>query len=188
MILAVDPGLHGCGVSLWDRSELYAAAYVPGAAGKESAEVVVGTALDARDWAVARLSGDRVTQVVVEWPRIYPGEREKDPMNLLPLVGVGMAVCASFPSARFTRYFPAEWKGQLPKPVKVTDVYVVAERVTLRLSVPERARVVLPSALGLAHNVWDAIGIGLHHVGRGLLTHRRRVYPGAAGGPPIGSF
>jgi len=57
-------------------------------------------------------------------------------------------------------YLPAQWKGQAPKTV-------ITERTKRALASAELSRVVLPSAASLAHNVWDAVGLGLYHLKKG---------------------
>jgi hypothetical protein len=56
-------------------------------------------------------------------------------------------------------YEPSAWKGSVPKDVMI-------ERIKRRLSPEEHARVDLPRAKSLHHNIWDAVGIGLYHLKR----------------------
>ncbi|NOJ83830.1 hypothetical protein [Myxococcus xanthus] len=63
--------------------------------------------------------------------------------------------------------YPRDWKGSL-------DADAFIERIKQRIDAAEHLRVELPSYSSLHHNVWDAIGIGLHALGR-LAPHR--VFP-----------
>lgn len=96
------------------------------------------------DWALA-----------IEKPQVYVQSKLKgDPNDLIDL-----AIAVGKISTRFSEvvmYRPAQWKGQVPKDI-------MTERIKLKLSNRELDLVDLP-AKSLQHNVWDAIGIGLHHL------------------------
>lgn len=167
VVLAIDPGLRGTGVALLEDGEVVAAGYArpPVVVG-----VVTGRAHQAAvaaravaEWAAGR----GVTEVVVEWPQTYArairgGTSKADPNDLLGLAGVGAAIAALYAGLATTSYLPAEWKGQVPKEV-------MHRRVESRLRLSElayvRAAVEAANARGKV-DVWDAVGIGLHHVGR----------------------
>lgn len=99
-----------------------------------------------------------VQDIVVELPRVYPRERAKaDPNDLVTLAfraGTKVGIWKA-PDTRIHIVRPADWKGQTPKAV-------MNKRVLARLEVDEVV------ALGAEndHNVLDAIGIGLFHLGR----------------------
>lgn len=66
------------------------------------------------------------------------------------------------------RLKPEEWKGQVPKPKKASEPYIIEARVRGILS-PAEWKIVeaaFPSARGKRHNVVDAVGIGLFALGR----------------------
>lgn len=174
IVLALDPGTRGCGVSLFDRidhGDLIAAAYVANSMkrGNGPAECLT-MAREVERWVrshVARADVDMVT----EWPRIYTTQKQakdgkwRDPNDLLALTGVACALAALVsPVTAVTRYFPDEWKGQTSKGVMNT-------RSLERLTEAERSRIV--DAGELSHNIYDALGIGLKRVGR---LEKRRVY------------
>lgn len=150
--LAVDPGIRGCGVSFFLDESLHFAVYVK------------NTYVSGNGPAEARAVAQAVAQwpadvLVLEYPRIYPGPRQRgDPNDLLPLAGVVCALAALYPRAQIVRYFPRDWKGTV-------DPDVMIRRVQGRLTPEETARVVLPCQ-SLQHNTWDAVGIGLKAVGR----------------------
>lgn len=175
-MLSVDPGLRGCGAALFRFDEppgLVAAAYVPGHDEPESAETVVRTALAVERWVREQHARGRIAfrpcEVAVEWPVAYARERKANTKDLPALVGVSMAVCALFPEGSWTRYYPDEWKGgSYPRDG-------IEPRVRSRLTAEERARCDL-SGVKKANvaDVWAAVGVGLHHLGR---FERRRAYP-----------
>lgn len=112
-------------------------------------------------------------ELVVERPQVYTagkqhkGGRWTDPNDLPPLFGVDVGLAVHFSPLRMRSYFPHEWKGTMTKEA-------MGARVLTRLSPGERGNVA--SRMLADHNVLDAIGIGLHHLGR---LERARVYPGA---------
>lgn len=164
-IVAVDPGLNACGVAIFSenarleiaelvRNERDASADLP--TRWEGAALAVGA-------FIARASRqyphtDRT--IVVEMPKVYPAAQQKGDQNdLMNLVGVVASIVNLGMSERRRLLYPRDWKGTI-------DADVMIRRVAARLTTTEAARVVLHSAKGLQHNVWDAVGIGLHVVGR----------------------
>lgn len=183
---ALDPGVRGCGVALYDWGELVACGYVPNPAEWEGdaqlgALVEMGVAVDVwveEHWPEAtRTELSDPWSVVFEWPQVYTaGKLRGDPNDLLPLAGIGMWLWGRRGlDPGHARYRPAEWKGQLPTGGKRGAADVVEARVRGRLGA-EELRVLeaglLNVARSLRHNVVDAVGIGLHHLGR---FERRRV-------------
>lgn len=165
-LLAVDPGIRACGVSLFDGDELIACALVPNTApeGASAPSRCAEMAIAVRSWCAC------VDRVVVEWPQVYRAGRAKagaDPNDLLLLAGVAGALASEYGYAVVESVLPREWKGTVAKEVML-------ERILDRLSPSE---LVLVDGLGLAkskrHNVVDAVGIGLWVSGR--LAPRRVV-------------
>lgn len=165
-ILVNDPGIRGCGAARFELGRLVRAAYVrnPSKRGngiEECREMAQ---------ALARWGAPDVDTVVSERQRIYTLAKQskngawRDPNDLLPLTGVSVALAALLPEAKAIGYFPDEWGGQVDKEVKNA-------RALERLTPAERATI--EDAGALTHNILDAIGIGLHHLGR---FARRRVY------------
>lgn len=159
MLLAVDPGLRGCGVALFDTAgRLVRCAYLRGSKDAKDAEAWAEMAQEVYDWGAAD-----ALRVVSEFPKVYAAGKSKgDPEDLLQLAGVVGALTALFRGevTEFQVLRPYEWKRQVPKDI-------MAGRIADRLSMEETsvARHGMPSK-SFAHNVWDAIGIGLHAVGR----------------------
>lgn len=112
-------------------------------------------------WSVALPECD----LAVELPQIYARSKSKgDPNDLIAVAGVVGALDALAPH-HTTVYLPSEWKGQVPKSVMTT-------RTTSKLEKTELERIITPRRASLMHNVWDAIGIGIHH----LKVHGQRQW------------
>jgi hypothetical protein len=158
MLISVDPGLRACGVAAWNaatKSLVHAGFVINQGTGWVSM-------VDAVRFAVGLISPAAVAtanvQLAIEIPQVYGRALWKgDPNDLIDLAGLVGAFVHCFPEGRV--YRPAEWKKQVTK--EVTE-----HRAKKRLTEEELSRVVLPSAKGLRHNVWDAVGIGLHHLER----------------------
>ena len=166
-LLAVDPGIRGCGVAMFRKEcglgVLEKAAYLfneypKGNGPREAARLAE---------LVSTWAGFSVEVLALEYPRVYPSRNQKGDQNdLLPLAGIVCAVAAFFPRAQVLRYFPRDWKG-------TADPDVMIERIISKVTPEERTRVV-PCPEHLMHNVWDAVGIGLFAVDRLTTTTVRR--------------
>lgn len=146
LLLSVDPGVKACGMAVWQDGQLLSASMesdlccFPGFVTLHSLCYKV-------DW------------LAIEKPQVYRQSRLKgDPNDL-----IDVAIVVGQVMARVDRpadlYRPRDWKGTV-------DKNVMCRRIESRLDVNERASVWLPKAKSLQHNVWDAIGIGLHHLKR----------------------
>lgn len=170
MILAVDPGLRTCGCALFypDSGRLHAATLVQGPKDLDGPEQWRAMAAAVRGWHVG--GGAPVSTVVVERMPAQGRDIPSRTLLLHELTAVGAWVMALHPHAALRAVFPHEWEGNLRRP-KDVDQDPVVHRVKSRLSAKELARVELP-ARSLQHNVYDAVGIGLFHLGR---LDRKRV-------------
>jgi hypothetical protein len=160
--VAVDPGVHAAGVAIFRGQELRAARLC-----REASYLFPVDPWDAVSEAVAMfLAGVFTTaeigrrQLVIEVPQIYSKMSDVDQNDLITLAGAaGAIVCrVGRMFARIHKPNPADWKGQVPKDIMV-------RRVKGKLTRDEHARIELP-APSFQHNVYDAVGIGLHRVGR----------------------
>jgi hypothetical protein len=148
VILAIDPGVQKCGAALLDEGRgatLLFAAYVPHTA--------------VRDWALSASQGEEL-RLVVEMPKIYPGsgQQKGDLNDLLDLAAVVGYLESEFRDSE--RVYPAQWKGQVPKKI-------MTARILNKLSPVEQLAVFECGAVkSKLHNVIDAVGIGLWHLGR----------------------
>lgn len=168
MLLAIDPSIRCAGWALFKVSggrELVAA----GTVDQSSDEVMsfrVANFLarfeDQSNWPLAC-----VTDVVLEFPQVYPGSQEENPNDLMPLAAQAGAILYAFGHQRVTLVAPRDWKGNVEK-------HAHNERVLGRLSPAELARVPTQARsrkYPYNHNMVDAIGIGLHHQGKLEVIH-----------------
>lgn len=164
--LALDPGIRGCGVALFVDDQLERAEYIRNPVAK-------GADLDAVKAMVIEVTAcaGAVDKFAAERMQVYRQGKQKgrDPNDLIPLAAIvgGVSLCAREP----TWFVPRDWKYTMPK-AKTGEEYIIERRVNERLSESERLNI--RDAGALSHNVYDAIGIGLFHLGR---FNRRRVFP-----------
>lgn len=173
VMLALDPGLRNPAIAVFVDGTVHRAARVkiPGATHKikdramRSAKVAELIFNDLRDGPERD-----VELVVLEWPQVYRAGRSKgDPNDLLPLVGISMYLCGLI-GVPMQSYLPRDWAGGSQK--STTGDPLVSPRGRMiwnLLSGAER------DVVDVSHDALDAVGIGLHYLGRGP----RRVYPGA---------
>jgi hypothetical protein len=149
VLLAVDPGLRGCGAALFFDGALTFAHYVRNpnredrgpAAWRDMAEAV-------RLFAQGRL----IDALVLEVPQVYT-RGKGDPGDLVELAGVDGAILGRLMPVQQYGYKPREWKGSVPKDIhhaRVRKTLTEAERQILENSAPASLR----------HNVLDAIALG----------------------------
>ena len=156
--VTIDPGVRDVGIAVWDDdAELRHAMLVR--AGRSS-----WPALAVQVAAAVESYYLDITDVVIEKPQVYTQNKLKgDPNALITLAmsagGIVVAILNQFPDVKVTELLPRDWKGQPPKEISTA-------RTKKLLTPAEHAQIDLPIK-SLQHNVWDAIGIGLH-------WHRRR--------------
>lgn len=170
VIGALDPSVRDCGLSLlYDKTVQWG-------------KLVRNPMKSGHDYAACRsmalavsIHFPRLDILVIEFPRIYTAgkqvkrddhgnARSTDPNDLLPLVGVGTAVAALMPDTEIVTLYPDEWKGSVSKfamNIRTCGRLSADERKTVEAKDPDPDK---PHDKG--HNVWDAVGIGLHYVGR----------------------
>ena len=172
-LLAVDPSLRSSGVAIFRGGALTSSARVtvpkteavPAARALRMAQEIAA-------WASER--GEART-LACEWPQIYPRthmrkeQRGADPNDLIGLAGVAGALAGLLAAhagqrdaaLRVLAYRPAEWIGQIPKATRGNPWNSLrGQRIRAALTSDE-ADAVPPS-----HDVIDAVGIGLHALGR----------------------
>jgi hypothetical protein len=164
-LLTIDPGVHGCGWAFWREKTLIQVGYTP----EQFFRGVVGPG-----------------RAIIERPIIYPRITEKKPNDLLDLREVvGWVRCAlELQGWTVETIFPADWKGQQKKPpnhLKVWSYLTIAERLTFARGVGSTSAAVedkieeaaeyyaktrkVRGYSWQAHNVLDAVGIGLNALG-----------------------
>lgn len=157
MRLCIDPGLRWCGACVGDGGGILEIGLVvnpcdqrdrgPAAWQKMAHAVYI--------WAVKHVP----TELYIEIPRIYPraDQRKGDLNDLIELAGVAGAISSLYGHVQIRHYYPAEWKGQVPKKI-------MTERIRKKLSPAELDN--FHSVGAKDHNSIDAAGIFLHSVGR----------------------
>lgn len=150
-LLSIDPGIRVAGASAWADGTFIWAKLIKGS------KAPVPECYTDMVKAIVKSCGKDFDEVVIEQPQVYKEKfqkgRQKDIVNLAGLVG---ALAVAFSECRVTYYLPREWKGQCPK-------HVTQHRVLKRLKEGDIKKIKLVSET-LNHNIYDAIGIGLHHL------------------------
>lgn len=152
-LVSCDPGVNHVGLAVWaplhgDRTWGLARAVL----------VEVSEPRDAADAAIDLVGGP--FDAAVEVPQVYVAGRAKGSGNDLVRLALfaGAVLGAGAKGSRW--YLPAQWKGQLPKEVSVARTRGALLRGELdHVELPSGRRGVRAA---LAHNVWDAVGIGLY--------------------------
>lgn len=143
-LLAVDPGVHKCGVAVFSDEQLVGASWVP--------------LIDVGLFAYSRVP--EIREFIVEMPQVYPGMPKTDLNDLLNLAtSVGYLEHQFRLCSRRARYYPAEWKAQVPKKVMTSRIMHHPALTELEI-----ANIVRQGAKD--HNTYDAVGLGLYHLGR----------------------
>ncbi len=152
ILISVDPNVKRMALAVWEHGELRETYYLRSdLKGRKSTFGLLEE---------LKLAPD---EIAVETMVIYPG-REKLKRSLLKLQFFG-GFAAGVLGVEGTRIhmYPASgvrsWKPPIPKEVMLP-------RIIARLTSAELARVDLPKAKSFRHDIWDAVGIGLHHLGR----------------------
>lgn len=116
------------------------------------------------DWRYQREPGMGEEWVVLEVPRIYTNSGKantKRPNDIVDLAIDAGAVIGAVPKQYLIKRYPADWKGQV-------DPDLMIERIKGLLTPQELALAfAICAQFGeRQHNIWDAIGLGLHTLGR----------------------
>lgn len=170
MILSIDPGLNACGCALFGTAitnELLWAGLIKNKIDASPLNPTYHSMIwrgmvDAVDERIYRMFGgsdDHKPHILaIELPQIYVASRSKgDANDLITLTGVVGALTQWFHGTTFM-YHPHSWKGTVPKKI-------MSNRILKRLSEVERSKIE-KSPESLIHNVYDGIGVGLHHIKR----------------------
>lgn len=163
-LLAIDPSIVTSGVAVF-RSGLLTYCTLADCRFLRADSLYSRVAAMADEiWYVAGMYG--ATEVVCELPQIYTASTsKKNDTALIPiflLTGFLMCCADGTPVSDFKTVQPRQWKGQQPKEV-------TRHRVLQRLSQAEKEALdlgLIRVPKSLQHNVFDAVGIGLHSVGR----------------------
>lgn len=173
MLLAIDPGLRHCGYAVFYGGKLVCAGLArnPDKTNRGPQawlSMAMTLVVELGNQQLPLSAGD---EVVLEGQQVYQashlaGKMGADANDLLELSGVCGAIAAAYAGLTvqdFRRVMPSEWKG-------TTDKTICQLRVSKRLSDSEAMAICWPGKAGkdssLAHNVYDAIAIGMFAVGR----------------------
>lgn len=166
-LLAIDPSIISPGVALFRDRVLVAADRLIVRSTGNLAYRSLTCADRIAEWINARSDGPDA--IAYEWPQIYARDTPSTANSIVTMASVALAVtaaCALGARARGIEidvgcYRPAEIWGQLPKCKAGSALKSPrAKRILSRLSVDEQA------AVPDQHDAVDAVGIGLHHLGR----------------------
>lgn len=168
LLVSVDPSIRSTGVALWRAGLLdHVRRWRPlvGATPAQRAHSVAG-------WVVCSV-GRETWDLAIELSQVYAPGKGGGPARDLISVTLVVGACAAVCPGEVTTYEPRAWIGSLPKATAGDPRESPrGARIWSRLGDAEREVAVEL----LQHDVWDAIGIGLHHLGR--FTRRR----GSTGG------
>ena len=164
-LAAVDPGVHGCGVAIFEGGTLIEAHYTCPSRNpfhkSEHACGVGGNYTRAHCTAMEALKpiyDAHINELVVEHMYKYPGMDKINVNDLLDVQTVAAMVAGSF--SKTHSVYPPQWKGNVPKKI-------MTGRIKKLLTLDEW--VIMSGGdwpKSLEHNVVDAIGIGLWRLGR----------------------
>jgi hypothetical protein len=177
-LLSLDPGVTCPGAAVFhiETERLVAARYFRGPGFKGDAKNIAAIAQDVATWArvSSELRGGGVSAVAFEWMVMRGRDGAKNVKSLAPVWTMGGYVAGMLAPAVPTIYEPGTWKGS--KKTNPTAAWVIsrlaAEERRHVEDLPEfelalvRADSVCKDVTHLAHNAIDAVGIGLHHLGR----------------------
>ena len=155
-LIAVDPGLRGCGVAVFCARSLSWARYVENPAKSGRGPEAWGAMSRAIHTQVQKNGPLPPFTYFFEIPQVYPGVPETDANDLIDLAGVVGAIVGQ-EDVHVAWCHPRAWKGQVPK-------RVMNERVKKKLQAEENSNFFSVGALD--HNTWDAVGLGLYYLGR----------------------
>lgn len=154
-LIAIDPGLNGCGLAMFDDLLVYAT-YVKETEGLTHPNNKLLNMQTRINDMIGGVCGFNY-QVVCELPQVYTqGKLKGDPNDLINLALIVGGIHANYKTQLVK---PREWKGQMPKEV-------CNQRVLSKLSPEEKEVIDKKIPKSLLHNTLDAVGIGLWALGR----------------------
>ena len=139
--ISIDPGVNHCGIAVFEEKTLKYAKLI-----ENDSMITKAIVAEEKDSPIG----------AIEVPQVYRVSKG-DPNDLINVALAAGAHSASFETVKF--YRPREWKGNVPKDV-------MCRRILGRLTEEEKTRIEYCKQKSLHHNILDAIGIGLFHIGR----------------------
>ncbi len=152
ILLSLDSGSQAAGLAAFEDSELVWAGLVRGdgyvACGQRAAELLF-------ERFPREVLAD--AQCAFEVMQVYR-QKSPNPNDLIPPTLMAGYFFGQLGLTNVKQYQPHEWKGQI-------DKKLVEKRVKSKLSADELGRIDLPPKVkSLHHNIFEAVGIGLHHL------------------------
>jgi len=102
--------------------------------------------------------------LVLEVPRIYPGNSKGDPNDIIKLAMRAGEIRGHYirtASVRIVEVFPRTWKGNVPKDIHHARVLAALDEQERGVLAPRARRVTKTNPHGFDHNMLDAVGLGL---------------------------
>jgi len=173
MIVAVDPSINSSGLAFFCDGELCGTVRV---LVKNDKSGTVNRAVEMARRLAGYIIAVQPLELVSEWPQAYRPTRSKgNPGDLFGMPTVLGALVAFLHSnaiaPTISTYLPFEWIRQIPKTSAHRDRFTSPRGAAISTRIRHTELAVFRAAG--THDEIDAIGIGLHHLGRGVL-HRRR--------------
>lgn len=163
MLLAIDPSINSCGIAVFDQSLVFA----------KTIRVKPDTKLDiAERCRFIALEVFRtvkhfwVLEIAHEWPQIYKSDTPARANSVITMAAVNLAIDTLLLGCQTNSYLPAEIWGQLPKS-KTGSAWASPRGKRIKSRLSEAELKLVPDQ----HDVVDAVGIGLHHLGRLGIRH-----------------
>jgi hypothetical protein len=174
-LLTIDPGLRGTGVAAFQVGRLAAAWLL---CSRANGDLAIEEIFASADKTIFLSAYD---DIVVELPQTYGGRGAgRTDANVLIRLGalagtlVGGAIRTAKYRTRMRFVAPNEWKSNVDPDIVLGRIWALLddkEKEIVRAASGKRAK-------GWDHNVLDAVGIGLHQVGR-MERGGRKVFADA---------
>jgi hypothetical protein len=161
LVLALDPGLQCTGAAIFRYGLL---SQVHACRAYEQADLALSAKKIAAEVNALFAPNERISGLVIELPKIYIGKVCADPRDirdLAVLVGTMLGHIGANSSPETFLVEPRTWKGTIKKAIHHA-------RIKAQLKENERAiALAAEDRFGArAHNVLDAVGLGLYILGR----------------------
>ena len=157
-LITIDPGLRHCGAAFFINGKLERAFLVKGSK-NPSPQAWLDIVKNIRQEFLYYDEIDKYDELVLEFPQVYRSKFQKGDQNdLLQIAAIVGCISATGKYSKISYYLPRVWKGQVTK--EVTE-----QRVKKALSKDELSKIELTKNKKLNTNIYDAIGIGLYHLG-----------------------
>ena len=157
-LVSVDPGVNATGLAVFEDEELVGVRLLRAGSLRHMISVLVN-----EEWPVQ--FGYPET-VIIEQPTVYRRGGKGDSKDLISVAIVAGAAAAAYGCESLDQTIkfvePRTWKGSVPKKVhneRILDKLRILELQYFNMCIDD-----VPSSL--AHNMIDAVGIGLYDLGR----------------------